>query len=163
MWTLDGVTFDDGGTAIGSFKYDADANLYSEVAITTTAGSSFAGAAYGDVVYQGQPTQTHIPTSLQLVTTGPLSGEHFIDLVFDEALTSQGGIVNLVPSDPSSLWSFEGEIISVFSPPGQFLVDPLRGVTSGSVVAQPVPVPATVLLLASGLASLAGFRRRFRK
>ena len=45
-WTLDGVAFDDGGTASGSFVYDAATNTYSAISITTTAGSSRPGASY---------------------------------------------------------------------------------------------------------------------
>lgn len=38
-WTLSGVTFDDGGTASGSFVYDEDTNTYSAVNVTTSGGS----------------------------------------------------------------------------------------------------------------------------
>lgn len=41
-WTLSGVTFAGGGTASGSFDFDADLDRYSNVAITTTAGGNFA-------------------------------------------------------------------------------------------------------------------------
>ncbi len=157
VWTLEDVTFDDGGTAIGSFKYDAGANLYSDVAITTTLGTSFVGAGYGDVVYQGQPTQDHIPTSLQLVTAGPVVDEYYLDLVFAEALTSLGGIVNVIPSS-----SFEGRIDGVFPPYiGDFVVAPLRIVHGGRVVAQPVPVPSAAILGVLGLGA-AGLRIRRR-
>lgn len=39
QWTLKDVTFDDGGTATGSFVYDADSDTYSNVQLSTTAGS----------------------------------------------------------------------------------------------------------------------------
>ncbi len=46
QWTLSGITFSDGGTAAGSFVYDADTNVYSSIDITTTAGSVLPGATY---------------------------------------------------------------------------------------------------------------------
>lgn len=46
VWNLDGVTFNDGGTASGSFTYDADTNMYSDIAISTTSGISRIAASY---------------------------------------------------------------------------------------------------------------------
>jgi hypothetical protein len=46
LWTLQGVTLTDGGTASGSFVYDADTNTYSDLNITTTTGSARAGSTY---------------------------------------------------------------------------------------------------------------------
>jgi hypothetical protein len=46
LWTLQGVTLSDGGTAFGSFVYDADTNTYSDLDITTTTGSARAGSTY---------------------------------------------------------------------------------------------------------------------
>jgi hypothetical protein len=63
-WTLLGVTFYDGGTAHGSFVYDADLDSYSSFNITTTAGSAFGGATYGD------PHRTNPGAICQLVTNG---------------------------------------------------------------------------------------------
>jgi len=40
VWYLSGVTFNDGGTASGSFTYDADTTTYSAINISTTAGST---------------------------------------------------------------------------------------------------------------------------
>ena len=55
-WTLDNVSFDDGGTAFGSFVYDADANEYSSISVSTTAGTAFGGAGYIDEVHNlGMP------------------------------------------------------------------------------------------------------------
>src|SRR6185436_1870527 len=38
-WTMSGVTFDDGGTASGSFVYDADTDLISTWSLGIVAGS----------------------------------------------------------------------------------------------------------------------------
>ena len=46
LWTLSGVTFADGGTASGSYIYDATTNTYSSVHVITTAGSRLPGATY---------------------------------------------------------------------------------------------------------------------
>src|SRR5260370_9871267 len=47
LWTLVGVAFNDGGTASGSFVYDANTNTYSSINMTTTAGSvRTSGATY---------------------------------------------------------------------------------------------------------------------
>ena len=40
------MTFDDGGTASGSFVYDAVTNTYSAINVTTTTGATLAGATY---------------------------------------------------------------------------------------------------------------------
>ena len=40
VWYLSGFTFTDGGTASGSFTYDADTGTYSAISITTTAGTT---------------------------------------------------------------------------------------------------------------------------
>ena len=45
-WTLDNVVFSDGGTASGSFFYDDDTDIYSNVAVTTTTGSVLTGTNY---------------------------------------------------------------------------------------------------------------------
>jgi hypothetical protein len=47
LWTLQGVQFDDGGTASGSFVYDPQTNTFSDVNITTTAGTTRGGDVYG--------------------------------------------------------------------------------------------------------------------
>ena len=48
-WDLSGVTFSDGGTASGSFVYDAVTNTVSDVDITATARTAFGGARYTSV------------------------------------------------------------------------------------------------------------------
>ena len=55
VWTLNGVTFDDGGTASGSFTYDAGTDTYSAISMSTTAGSAKGVASY-DVLISGSAT-----------------------------------------------------------------------------------------------------------
>jgi hypothetical protein len=45
-----GLTFDDGGSAFGSFVFDATLDQYSSVDITITTGSSRSGAHYDTVI-----------------------------------------------------------------------------------------------------------------
>src|SRR5260370_7191267 len=48
-YTLSGVTLSDGGTASGSFSYDAAANTYSNINIVTTTAGTRSGATYNSV------------------------------------------------------------------------------------------------------------------
>jgi hypothetical protein len=76
-WFLDGVKFDDGGTARGSFNFDPDAGTpcstgaspcgrFSNVHITTTTGSTRTGATYSFVCGTDVPTCTGLsPDSTQ--------------------------------------------------------------------------------------------------
>jgi hypothetical protein len=90
LWNLVGVTFDDGGTASGSFVYDADTNTYSNISITTTAGSEFGGATYtliNDIA--DAPTASGIYLVTSLPATPGLPG--LIMGFFN--LTNSGGII----------------------------------------------------------------------
>jgi hypothetical protein len=53
VWYLSGVTYEDGGTASGSFTYDADTNTYSAISVSTTAGSIITTAKSYDVIKSG--------------------------------------------------------------------------------------------------------------
>ena len=46
LWTLAGVAFGDGGTASGSFVFDADTGQYSFIDVSTTTGSVRTGSTY---------------------------------------------------------------------------------------------------------------------
>ncbi len=45
-WTLSGVTFDDGGTATGTFSTDSTSGNVTAFDIVTTAGTTLGGATY---------------------------------------------------------------------------------------------------------------------
>src|ERR1035438_9154092 len=57
-WYLSGAQFGDGGTATGSFVYDANNGVVSAISVTTTQGSSFAGARYAAASQNGFCTAT---------------------------------------------------------------------------------------------------------
>ena len=83
-YVLSGVTFSDGGTASGSFTFDAATNTYSNINITTTAGTSHAGSVYS-VICPGCPAPT--PTEVSLLTSTVFSAnQSFLQLDFQRAL-----------------------------------------------------------------------------
>jgi hypothetical protein len=143
-WTLSGVTFDDGGTASGSFVFDALTNTYSSIDITTSAGSLFGGATYTGID-PGFPS-----TSGQLIlVTNPLlsdlTGTGVLELDFGP-LTNLGGTFPVVA---------EGE--GTCDDAGCTSGTELRTTTAGSVTATTAtPEPSTLLLLVMGVAGLAG-------
>jgi hypothetical protein len=123
-WFLDGVKFDDGGTARGSFNFDPDAGTpcstgaspcgrFSNVNITTTTGSSRTGATYKFVCGTDVPTCTGIsPDStakLDLTTTvADQTGMPAFALFFTgvsgtppAGLTDFGGSIDISSSSPN--------------------------------------------------------------
>ena len=95
-WTLSGVTFADGGTASGSFAYDASTNTYSNINITTTAGTTFGtGATYAAL----NPGAASSATLLLAVPSGAVTtGTRLLAVGFPSALTNAGGTLSLIGS-----------------------------------------------------------------
>jgi sugar lactone lactonase YvrE len=95
-WTLHNVTFNDGGTASGSFVYNADTNTYSSVNIVTS-GGSITGSTYISPFPTSAilaPSKTAIYASTLSTVTVPTSSP-FLGLFFVSALTDAGGTVNI--------------------------------------------------------------------
>jgi hypothetical protein len=91
-WTLQGVTFLDGGTASGSFVYDADTNTFSSINITTTAGTVVTtGATYSFFnFFSNSTTLTVVVTA-----TGDLTGVRDMSLLISAPyLSNAGGTVS---------------------------------------------------------------------
>lgn len=147
-WTLTGVVFNDGGTATGSFTYDASTNTYSSVNITTTTGSSRTGTTYHFVCGQDVPSCVGLPPTsgffLNLTTSSATqTGLPGMALSFGTALTNSGGLI--------SAFALEGTCSNAacLNP-----VAPTRNSIAGSVSAAgppATPVPTSLLLAATGL------------
>jgi hypothetical protein len=152
-WRLQGVTFDDGGAASGSFAYDATANLYSSFNIVTTTGSVRTGATY---LFVNPNAFISNATNLAVVTqgSGDLTGTPWYDSVFVVPLTNAGGTVAI------DLVHGGGEATCAppLNCPGT--VAPNRFFTAGVVTT--VPEPSTFRLLTLGLAAIVASPRPIR-
>ena len=154
-WTLTGVTFSDGGTASGSFIYDADTNTYSNISITTTAGTVLlTGATYGFIAPVVPPSSLGFLTTQQ--NGGDLTGTRGMAPFFGTALTNAGGSASV-----SAVEATCSDAVCT-SP-----VPPSRGTTAGTVTgAQVAPIPTlsfsmlALLGLALAAAALSLIRRR---
>ena len=93
-WTLNSVTFSDGGTASGSFTFDAATTTYSNVNVTTTVGTVRGAATYTQIggVYGG----TAANQVGFLTASGAGIGMPNLDFKFASALTGAGGTIGIV-------------------------------------------------------------------
>jgi IPTL-CTERM motif len=133
LWTLNGVTLSDGGTASGSFVYDATANTNSAVNIKTTSGSSVTGSTYTFVC--SSPCDGGLafsPTYLVALTvsgSGNLTGLPVLELRFNTSLTNAGGTVTLNTISFEDRCSDSNCIATT---------TPFRSITAGSITAGPL-------------------------
>jgi hypothetical protein len=141
QWSFSNALFNDGGSILGSFEFDADTSLYSNIAITTTAGTSFAGASYDEtMVYSSSPEHLFMSfdnTRIWLAFTGPLTnaGGNIPLFLF-------GDLLSELQCDPSPCDPQSGGSV-------------LRWVTDGSVTAPvQVALPGTAALFAWGVLCL---------
>ena len=146
VWTLTDVTFEDGGTATGSFAFDAGSNAFSDILLTTTAGSSFPGTVYS--AFQAG----------NAITMQTANGLSVLQLAFVDALTDIGGTVAL-GSNSDGRSPFEG--ICVDSVPCRGYSS-IRNIIAGAVTTEAAALsePGSLSLLLIGLAGIVGFRRR---
>lgn len=179
-WNVN-VTFDDGGTAMGTFVFDADAGtacsttdspcgVYSSVDIVTTTGSSLTGTTYdavcglgGDTSCTGTPadsTEVLFLTSTAADQTG-LQGIAFFFLapgpVPPSGLSDAGGTYDVSTTTAGAVQESFCSDAGCDSPSGNARVS-----TAGTVA---TPEPATALLVTAPLAllGLARFSRRRRR
>lgn len=151
QWTLTDIVFSDGGTATGSFRYDADSNTYSNVDVLTSAGADSSGFAY-DSVLEGDGNFVALLQS----PGADLTGEPILQLVFQTPLTNSGGLVSLAsflfPPGPPT----EGICLDAACDKAQ--MD--RFTSEGGLVGTVVPAPPALILLLSAVGALLSFGRR---
>jgi hypothetical protein len=147
-WTLSGVTFDDGGTASGSFVYDAVTNMYSAIDVTTSAFGTRLPFTYTSFSGVASPSNTGF---LFGPSSGDFTGASFLMWLFDAPLTNSGGIVQVsIPPPGDSIEALCGD------PGCSDSAATFRTVTGGEVVGTAVatPEPATFSLVGMGLVAL---------
>ncbi len=150
-WILGYVFFDDGGHAFGTFVYDADTNLYSDIRITTTPGDFFVGSIYR---FHNPDTGSRAIGPLLVSEPDPVLFTPAFNLNLEAALTNNGGTIRISTDAPPS--AFEGACVPIPLCTG---FARLRGVSSGFVTAA-VPVPPAALLMFSAIVVLRRFPRR---
>jgi len=152
-WELQDWVFNDGGTASGSFVFDADLNQYSNISIVTTDGSIRSGASYG-IPNPDSPGNSSVLIAVTELLSD-LTGTPVLAAEFESNLTNAGGLVAVALGG----FTFEGTCAGGRNFGCGVITGPLRRLISGSV-ASVVPVPAAIWLFGAALIGLVGFSRR---
>jgi hypothetical protein len=157
QWTLAGVTFDDGGSAFGSFLYDVDTNTFSVVNIQTTAGTALAGVAYPDFA-DGDASILSLISDPSVLgdPTADFTGVWQLLLGLTSPMTNAGGVIPLGSiGQGSELLCADAGCIQLA---GLRFVE--AGAIEGESVMTQIPEPSTLALVGIGLATLWLRRRR---
>jgi hypothetical protein len=159
QWTLAGVTFDDGGSAFGSFLFDADTTTFSSVNIQTTAGTALAGVAYPDFA-SGDASILFLYSDPSVLgdPTPDFTGVWLLALGLTSPLTNAGGVIPLGSAGQGNeLLCADADCIQLS---GLRFVE--AGAIEGEAVMTQIPEPSTLALVGIGLAALWMRRRRSR-
>ena len=137
------------GTMSGSFDYDADTNVYSNLNITV---NGFYDLAYPEDIYvwNGSYTTALPGTALQLNSQKPSPNPAepvYLNLDFASALTGAGGTVSINTGTVLTNALYNNN-------------PPYTATLGAGATVSAVPAPAAVWLFGSALAGLAWLRRR---
>lgn len=154
IWKLADFQFNDGGTAYGSFTYDSDTNLLSNIDIYTTSGSMLSGRHFVSTAgaWGNMPENGILAFSDSAGPDFTGAGWFRIDAQIDFN-APPGTIVNqwLAVGAESFCVNYAcSSAANEITNPGQS-----RDTISGYLVAAQVPEPSSLLLSAVGLALLA--------
>jgi hypothetical protein len=142
VWNLSGVTFEDGGTASGSFSYDADTTTYSAISISTTAGTAITTAMDYDVTNAGCLNLDEIICFLNVADGPDYTGDLGVTFAWlGTPLTNAGGTVTLTGGRE---YTCENATCSTVGAP-------LRLLDAGSITTNPAAPTYSVGGNASGL------------
>jgi len=95
-WYLNQVKFEDGGTASGSFVFDAPAGEYSNLNMTTTTGSIRTGASYA-ILITGLLQDASNLVAATGSPTANYTGRSALGFSFASPLTAAGGTIAIQP------------------------------------------------------------------
>lgn len=154
-WTLQDVSLADGSAVSGTFGFDADADLYSNVDIAVAGGPSFPTASNFTISIPVNGGATE-PYWLQVVPgsfSGDATGLEQLFLVFTAPLSDGGGTVAISSEFGSPQLGVCGDPLCRTNDPG--FPEVYGGDGQGFVTTQPttgVPEPAawTLMLLGCG-------------
>ncbi len=157
LWTLDNVVFSDDAAASGSFVYDADTNLYSDLNLVSSPGSIVTSShSYPFIA----PTFTG-PSQLLALVSAPIGGTDqtdisylYLDFIGD--LTNAGGRLS-VRGGPQGFTS-----LGVCASLNCGVSRDFNLFRSGSVISAAVPEPSTMGLVGLGLLGM-GFARKLQR
>lgn len=127
-WTLSGATFNDGGTATGSFVYDADTNTLSNWSVAVAGGNTgtFPPITYDTTSGGSSVSGQGATTTGVMLCIGPCSvGSRELRMPSVSALTDAGGTIAI---DTANL--YQGEC---------FNCSPYRSFTAGNLVGTAAP------------------------
>jgi PEP-CTERM motif len=155
QWTLSGGLFDDGGSVLGSFIFDADTTSFDSVAIETTDGTALTGSVYPDFA-GGDASIFFLYTDPSVLNDldPDLSGITILALGLTSPMTNAGGLIPLATLGQGSEVACTDPLCSQAG---------IRFIVAGEVDGEPVsavPEPSTLALLGIGLGALWLRRRR---
>jgi hypothetical protein len=146
-WVLSGVTFDDGGTASGTFSTDSSGDVVA-FDIATTAGTTLGGAVY-DSTASNVFSSNGVYSPHSFIVSN-FNTSTYVNFEFADALTSIG-TDQLILTVGTNYASYECNMCGT-----------VRGIVSGEATSEisATPLPATIPLFVTGLSAIGLLGRR---